>query len=262
MDFDALLTLSQDGKVFANPRRVALLKAIEATGSISQGAKAAGISYKAAYDAIKDMNNRADSPIIDSEKGGKGGGGAVLTHQGKRLVQMYDLLDHIQSMGLQALNDDNVPLHSLLGVMSKLSLQTSARNQLFGSIIAIENHDLHDLVKIELPSGEIIHATITHGSTVRLKLHVGKDVVALFKGPAISVTTQQPNKNDALNQLKGTLTSIKSDGHSTEVFLKISAENEICALVENTDNTESPLTVGMEVYAAFPHSQVIIATMT
>ncbi|MGF1682289.1 TOBE domain-containing protein [Photobacterium minamisatsumaniensis] len=262
MDFDALLTLSQDGKVFANPRRVALLKAIEATGSISQGAKVAGISYKAAYDAIKDMNNRAESPIIDSEKGGKGGGGANLTRQGQRLVQMYDLIDHIQSMGLQALNDDNVPLHSLLGVMSKLSLQTSARNQLFGSITAIENHDLHDLIQIGLPNGETIKATVTHGSTVRLNLHVGKDVVALFKGPALNLNAHPMDNSDTLNQLKGTLTSIKSDSHSTEVFIKIRSDNEICALVDKAENTEPSLHVGMEVYATFPYSQVIIATMT
>ncbi|PSW20662.1 molybdenum-dependent transcriptional regulator [Photobacterium sanctipauli] len=261
MDFDALLTLSQNGKVFANPRRIALLKAIEETGSISQGAKLAGISYKAAFDAVKDMNSRAETPVVDSEKGGKGGGGALLTHQGKRLVQMYELLDHIQSMGLQALNDDNVPLHSLLGVMSKLSLQTSARNQLFGSITAIENHDLHDLVHIGLAGGEAVIATVTHGSTLRLNLTIGKDVVALIKGPAITVTRQRTNHSE-LNQLGGTLTSIESDGHSTELFIKISDENDICALVSQTQEEDATFSIGMEVYATFHSSQVIIATMT
>ena len=100
---------------------------------------------------------------------------------------MYELLEQIQSMGLEALNDDSVPLHSLLGVMSKLSLQTSARNQLFGTIEQIENHALHDLITVELQDGIQLSATITHGSTVRLNLHPGKDVVALIKGPAIDI---------------------------------------------------------------------------
>ena len=36
------------------------LKQIKATGSISQGAKMAGISYKSAWDAINEMNQLAD----------------------------------------------------------------------------------------------------------------------------------------------------------------------------------------------------------
>ncbi|NVP01685.1 LysR family transcriptional regulator, partial [Photobacterium damselae subsp. damselae] len=58
MKLDAQLTLFENGKTFANPRRIALLKAIAQTGSISQGAKVAGLSYKAAFDAVKDMNSR------------------------------------------------------------------------------------------------------------------------------------------------------------------------------------------------------------
>jgi molybdenum-dependent DNA-binding transcriptional regulator ModE len=48
-------------KLFADPRRIALLKQIEQTGSISQGAKNAGISYKSAWDAINEMNSSANS---------------------------------------------------------------------------------------------------------------------------------------------------------------------------------------------------------
>ena len=51
MNLTAIATLQIDNKMFANPRRIALLKAIDTTGSISQGAKLAGISYKAASDA-------------------------------------------------------------------------------------------------------------------------------------------------------------------------------------------------------------------
>ena len=129
MNLTAIATLQMNNKMFANPRRIALLKAIDVTGSISQGAKLAGISYKAASDAIKDMNTNNEQPLVNCEKGGKGGGGATLTRFGQRLIQMYDLLNKIQDMGLQALNDDNAPLDSLLGVMSRFSLQTSARNQ-------------------------------------------------------------------------------------------------------------------------------------
>lgn len=261
MDFDALLTLSENGKVFANPRRVALLKAVQQTGSISKGAKQAGISYKAAYDAIKDMNSRSESPLVTSEKGGKGGGGASLTRFGERLIQMYDLLDTIQNMGLKALNDKDAPLHSLLGVMSKFSLQTSARNQFFGTISQIENHTLHDRVFIRLQGGQHVIATVTHGSTLRLQLAIGKDVVALVKGPAIRICDKPPADQQLDNQLHGMIEEMQYDESSAEVNLKLDENDEICALVDRQESESENLTKGRSALACFSSSQVIIATL-
>ncbi|MCQ1058098.1 TOBE domain-containing protein [Photobacterium sp. DNB23_23_1] len=264
MVFDAILTLSQQGKMFANPRRIALLKAISSTGSISQGAKQAGISYKAAYDAIREMNNQSESPLIESEKGGKGGGGASLTHRGQRLIQMYELLDQIQSMGLEALNDESVPLHSLLGVMSKLSLQTSARNQLFGTIAKIENHALHDQITVVLQEDIKLTATVTHGSTIRLNLQPGKDVVALIKGPAIDIKLPSSKTEDLSdhNWLKGKIKAIEEDDNSVEVTLTLNQEDEICALIDKGSEDVSQLCIGSEAYAVFSSAQVILATLS
>lgn len=266
MDFDALLTLSENGKIFANPRRIALLKAIQQTGSISQGAKQAGISYKAAYDAIKDMNERAETPLTASEKGGKGGGGAVLTEFGGRLVQMYDLLDTIQNMGLKALNDPDAPLHSLLGVMTRFSLQTSARNQLFGSISEIERHNLHDKVWIALKCGQQLCATITHGSTQRLELALGKDVIALIKGPSIHINPLQPDGSVAAapdwdNQLLGTVSAVQEDEMTAEVSVTLDGSDEICALIDYDRRNQPSLIHDQPVAACFASTQVIIATL-
>ncbi|MEJ2766151.1 TOBE domain-containing protein [Photobacterium sp. MCCC 1A19761] len=266
MDFDALLTLSENGKIFANPRRIALLKAIQQTGSISQGAKLAGISYKAAYDAIKDMNTRSATPVIASEKGGKGGGGAEVTDFGHRLVQMYDLLDTIQNMGLKALNDPDAPLHSLLGVMTKFSLQTSARNQLFGTISHIERHSLHDKVWLALKGGQHICATITQGSTRRLELTTGKDVIALVKGPAVHIRPQAlngtPPEDPAWdNRVQGEVASIREDQNSAEVLVKLDEYDEICALIDYQRKNAPPLAPGQPVTAYFASTQVIIATL-
>ncbi|MBU5567016.1 hypothetical protein KQJ25_32670, partial [Escherichia sp. S69_ASV_4] len=46
MQAEILLTLKLQQKLFADPRRISLLKHIALSGSISQGAKDAGISYK------------------------------------------------------------------------------------------------------------------------------------------------------------------------------------------------------------------------
>lgn len=265
MNLTAISTLLIENKIFANPRRIALLNAIHQTGSISKGAKLAGISYKAAFDAVKDMNLLAGSTLVTSEKGGKGGGGAELTRFGLRLVQMYELLNQIQDMGLKALNDESAPLDSLLGVMSRFSLQTSARNQFFGRIGSIERHSLHDRVTITLTDTHNIYATITHGSTVKLKLVKNKDVVALIKGPAITVCSEENmihGKRDRFdNQLLGTITSIHQDTKSTEVAIALNDDITVCALVDNQDLIEENLRVGMSIYALFKSNQVTIATM-
>ena len=96
MQAEILLTLKLQQRLFADPRRISLLKQIAQTGSISQGAKNAGISYKSAWDAINEMNQLSEQSLVDRATGGKGGGGAVLTRYGQRLIQLYDLLAQIQ----------------------------------------------------------------------------------------------------------------------------------------------------------------------
>lgn len=49
MQAEILLTLKLQQKLFADPRRISLLKTHCASGSISRGAKDAGISYKSAW---------------------------------------------------------------------------------------------------------------------------------------------------------------------------------------------------------------------
>ncbi len=77
MQAEILLTLKLQQKLFADPRRISLLKHIALSGSISQGAKDAGISYKSAWDAINDMNQLSEHMLVERATGGKGGGGAV-----------------------------------------------------------------------------------------------------------------------------------------------------------------------------------------
>ena len=57
------------------PQRIALLQHIAEQGSITRAAKSAGISYKAAWDAIDELNNLAQTPLVERSVGGKGGGG-------------------------------------------------------------------------------------------------------------------------------------------------------------------------------------------
>lgn len=186
MNLEAQLILNLDQKMFANPRRMALLAAIAQAGSVSQGAKLAGMSYKAAWDAVNDMNQRADEPLLSLAVGGKGGGGAELTAMGERLLKLYGLLNDIQQRAVVALQDRSVPLESLLGAISQFSVQSSARNQYLGRVDQLVPSSTGEVtVTVALESGLRISASITHSSCERLKLDIQREVMALIKAPSV-----------------------------------------------------------------------------
>ncbi|WP_343593612.1 LysR family transcriptional regulator, partial [Paracidovorax wautersii] len=56
-------------------RRIAILRHIGEGGSISQAARAVGVSYKAAWQALDTLTNLAGVPLVERLVGGAGGGG-------------------------------------------------------------------------------------------------------------------------------------------------------------------------------------------
>lgn len=261
MQAEILLTLRLQQKLFADPRRIALLKQIEQTGSISQGAKNAGISYKSAWDAINEMNTLSEQTLVDRATGGKGGGGAVLTRYGQRLIQLYDLLAQIQQKAFDVLSDDdNVPLDSLLGAISRFSLQTSARNQWFGTVTARDNSQVQQHIEILLADGTTrLKAAITAQSGQRLGLEEGKEVLVLLKAPWVSMTRQPEQAKEADNQLQGTISHIERGPEQCEVLMTLPDGQMLCATVPLHDAAN--LEEGAEVTAYFNADRVIIATL-
>lgn len=261
MQAEILLTLRLQQKLFADPRRIALLKQIEQTGSISQGAKNAGISYKSAWDAINDMNTLSEQPLVDRATGGKGGGGAIVTRYGQRLIQLYDLLAQIQQKAFDALSDDdNVPLDSLLAAISRFSLQTSARNQWFGTVTARDSLQIQQHIEILLADGTTrLKAAITAQSAERLELDEGKEVLVLLKAPWVSITRDHDAAKTADNQLQGTISHIERGQMQCEVLMTLADGQPLCATVplSESDNLEE----GAAVTAYFNADRVIIATL-
>lgn len=73
--------------------RVVLLEKIGETGSITRAAKALSMSYRKAWELVESMNSQARRPLVVASTGGKGGGGAVLTEEGQRAVELFRELD-------------------------------------------------------------------------------------------------------------------------------------------------------------------------
>jgi molybdate transport system regulatory protein len=78
------------GDVIAiGPGKIALLEAIEATGSITAAAKQLDMSYRRAWMLIAELNRSLAQPAVDSAQGGERGGGTRLTAVGTELVRLY-----------------------------------------------------------------------------------------------------------------------------------------------------------------------------
>ncbi|MFB2659808.1 TOBE domain-containing protein [Shewanella mangrovisoli] len=258
MDLHALLTLSLGDKPFANPRRIALLCQVANTGSISQGAKLAGISYKAAWDAINEMNTTMPEPVVSSEKGGKGGGGAKLTEFGERLLKVYSITSQVQEMALSALLDDSVDMHSLLDVMAHFSLKTSARNQLTARIHSIEPLGLNDNLKVTLAGGQQIQISVTHASYQRLQLALNQSILLLFKAPAVTAS-RDACLSVGQNCVSGHLLSVTELADKAELAIEIGGKDIIYSVMPLADI--QTLKVGEPCFACFDATQVIVASM-
>lgn len=71
------------------PGKVALLEAVEASGSITGAAKVLGMSYRRAWMLLEATNALFTSPVTEAAHGGRHGGGASLTSFGREVVRRY-----------------------------------------------------------------------------------------------------------------------------------------------------------------------------
>ena len=71
------------------PGKAELLDRIARTGSISAAGREMGMSYKRAWQLIETLNAMFHEPVVQSSRGGPGGGGAVLTETGRAVLETY-----------------------------------------------------------------------------------------------------------------------------------------------------------------------------
>jgi molybdate transport system regulatory protein len=242
--------------VTRRPQRIALLEQIAAQGSITRAAKAAGMSYKAAWDAIDELNNLADQPLVARSVGGKGGGGARLTPAGERLLQLHQRLQAIQAEVLQAADDD-----ADLQLLGRLMLRTSARNQLGGRVRAIQPQGGNDLIDIELPGGATIQAQITRNSTAHLQLQPGVAVMVLLKAGWLQLSAPAQEADPSLNRLEGIIEQILAEADGPcEVRIALPNGQTLCAQASAGQLTGQGLALGGAVRAQFAASHVLLGT--
>jgi molybdate transport system regulatory protein len=93
------------------PGKAQLLELIRDTGSISAAGREMKMSYKRAWMLVDEMNAAFRDPLVESTRGGSGGGGARVTDAGLAMLRLYR---SIEETAARAASEDIGTLKSML----------------------------------------------------------------------------------------------------------------------------------------------------
>jgi molybdate transport system regulatory protein len=259
------LTLETQIGVFLGGTRIRLLEAIERHGSISHAAKTLPLSYKAAWDAVEDMNNLAEEPLVQRSVGGAHGGGTTLTDYGRRMVAFYRAMEEnyqeLLERSAQSLADgDARDIRQFRSLMRRMAMKTSARNQFVGPVSALVDGTVNVEVRLRLDAQNELTATITRESADHLSLKIGDEVHAFVKAPSVILTTDPAIRTSARNLLWGTVDHMNSGAVNSEVSLLLPSGRSVVAVVTNAGVRQAGLAVGSAAGALIMESSVVLAT--
>lgn len=251
--------LSVDEVAFLGEERIALLEQIAERGSITQAAKAVKVSYKAAWDAVDSINNLAPKPVVETSTGGRGGGGARLTEEGRWLISAYRTIAAEYQRFLAGINAAMGDSAAALDLLRRLALRTSARNQFIGRIVAVTARTVDAEVWIEIQGGERIIAGVTNESVELLGLRPGRSVWALVKAVAVDIVREpDTGRSPTTNALCGNVSRITRGDGPTEIVVALSAGVTVRGVVGADALQRLGIVEGGPACALFSASSVIV----
>lgn len=242
------LWLSVGEVAFLGEARIGLLEQIGERGSITQAAKAAGISYKAAWDAVDAMNNLAPTPVVATATGGRGGGGARLTDEGRRLIAAYRTISAEYRLFLESVNAALGDREAGVAMLQRLALRTSARNQFIGQIVSVTARPVDAEVEIAIQGGARVRAGVTNESVDCLGLRPGRHVWALIKAVAVRIEPETPSASSRVGSHSSPSFSVgTSPNHSSSDGTRTSINepnlNRLCGQVQRITRSDGPAEV-------------------
>jgi len=234
-------------------KRIDILRRIGEGGSISEAARRAGVSYKAAWQAIETLSNLAGTPLVEKAVGGSGGGGAVLTPAGRRVLEAAAMLHKARGDVLALLEPGAHGTRASAG-LAAMALRTSMRNQFPCVVKTVSARGGLVRVGLELRSGGLLYARITRESAQLLQLKRGLHVLALCKATAVRVAPQI-GPAESRNVLMGTVIRASRSAHGGEVALRLQGGMSLVGFLEK----DQKLKVGDRAMASMEESGVVVA---
>ncbi len=256
----------------ATDKRIEILRLIAGSGSISQAARQARVSYKAAWQAIDTLTNLAGVALVERAVGGAGGGGAAITQAGRQLLAVSGRLAEARK---QVLDEARTEAGGTLTpvpaapTLSHIGVRTSMRNQLPCQVEQLEVTGQVVRVLLRLTGDARLVSRITKASAELLGLEKGLAVLALCKATAVLVTAQKAGEGDcgapvtldtasgnrALGGLDGRVARISRGATGDEVSLQLDGGLQLVGFAA----AGSGLKTRTRVNALIDESAVVIA---
>ncbi len=227
-------------------KRIAILRRVGEAGSISEAARAAGVSYKAAWQALETLANLAGTPLVEKAVGGSGGGGATLTPAGRRVLDAADEMARARRRILESFAQGDT------SGRAAFALRTSMRNQFPCTVGALAAHRGQVRVRLLLADGSTLHARITRESAQLLGLAPGMEVLALCKATAVQVGARI-DPSTAENVLQGAVVRA-SRARAGEVTLRLASGVQLVGFA-----ADAILKAGQQAIARIDEASVVIS---
>ena len=244
---------------FLGGSRVLLLEKIAEYGSITRAAKAAGISYKTAWEQIDALNNLADRPLVVRVSGGHGGGGTELTEAGREVVRQYRALQQEHERFLSALDQVLESGSDIFQLLRRIGMKVSARNLWAGKILSATPGAVNAVVALELKGGDRISAVVTRESVEALGLAPGTEAFAMVKATSVIIARDLGSARlSARNILRGKVVRLVEGAVNSEVTLQLAGGNTVSATITCESARNLELREGEEACAVIKSSSVII----
>lgn len=236
-------------------KRIDILRRIAQVGSISEAARGAGVSYKAAWQAVETLSNLAGAPLLEKAVGGSGGGGAVLTPAGQQVLDGAALLAQARARALAELQRSTPSASAGLG-LAALGLRTSMRNHLPCTVRSRRALAGSVQIRLDLGGKASLVARITRESEQLLDLAPGLSVLALCKATAVQIAPAFPAQ-DGVNVLPGVVTRLSRAGRSGEVSMQLASGQQLVGFSQDC----SALKIGAPCMARIDAAAVVIGLL-
>jgi molybdate transport system regulatory protein len=250
--------LGLDGRRELGGTRIALLEGIAATGSLTRAAEGVGISYRTAWTLLGNLNGLSHAPLVESVSGGTRGGGSRLTAHGRELLATYHALraEHARFVAGLAARIDGFA--RLAPAVHRLTLSTSARNQLHGTVRSIRAHPLHADVTLAVGKRGRILARITRTGLESLGLKRGDPAFAVIKANWVSVVPPGGRFPGGANRLPAKVAAVRQEGGTVEWDLLLPGGGTLIASAAAPVPRMARLGEGRGIVAVFDPRHVIL----
>jgi molybdate transport system regulatory protein len=168
----------EDGKneIMFDQTDAFLLRRVSETQSLTEAAKEVGISYRNAWDRVKAMEEKLHKRLVQTKVGGKTGGGATLTEDGRLLLKEFR---KTRKLLFNVLDDSEA--------WENVGYRLSARNKLRAKVVEVKQGPVTSQVKMRLVSTSTVTSVITNEAVEDLALKEGDVVDAIIKSTDVLV---------------------------------------------------------------------------